>query len=373
MGLAAHRRDALVVVGAGVVAGYLGYHRWQVRWGATGQEVAESLPGDEVVDRAWWSATRAITINAAPGQVWPWLAQMGGYTRAGWYSYDWIDNAGRPSAARIVPELQDLAVGEVLATSADGSGFRVQAVDPGRCLVLVIPDPDVAVSSVFVLREAGPHCTRLVTRLRIGGRPTVRALVFTAAMDVGDFVMFRRTLLGIRDRAERLTRGAPGAADPQDLAPGRPLAFDLAIEIRRAPEDVYQFLVDKDLYRQPPGSPVLRLDRLTPGPAWVGTRWIEVVRLGPGMSMTVGSQADRVEPGVALGEQFTSTWFTGRLTYTFQPIPAGTRLRQQQTLRLRGPLALLAGPIDAALRPRLLSRLADIRDVLEDPLGGHVP
>jgi hypothetical protein len=52
------------------------------------QEVAEPLPGDDVVDRAWWSATRAITINAAPGQVRPWLVQMGGYTRAGWYSYD---------------------------------------------------------------------------------------------------------------------------------------------------------------------------------------------------------------------------------------------------------------------------------------------
>jgi len=56
-------------------------------------------------------------------------------------------------------------------------------------------------------------------------------LAFTAAMDAGDFVMFRRTLLGIRDRAERLARHAPGAAEPQDLAPGRPLDFDLAVEI----------------------------------------------------------------------------------------------------------------------------------------------
>ena len=371
--LAAHRRGGLVAVGAGVVAGYVGYHRWQVRWGATAQEVAEPLPGDDVVDRAWWSATRAITINAAPGQVWPWLIQMGGYTRAGWYSYDWIDNAGRPSADRIVPELQDLAVGEVLPMSPDGSGFRVQELDPGRCLVLVIPDPDVAVSSVFVLRDAGPNRTRLVTRLRIGGRPTVRALAFTAAMDAGDFVMFRRTLLGIRDRAERLARRARGAAEPQDLAPGRPLEFDLAVEIRRPPEDVYAFLLAKEQHPQPPGSPVLRLDRLTPGPPGVGTRWIEVVRVGPGMSMTVRSQADQVQPGIALGERFASSWFTGRLAYTFEPTPAGTRLRQKETLRPRRPLALLDKPIDAALRPRLLGRLADIRDILENPLGHQLP
>lgn len=235
--------------------------------------------------------------------------------------------------------------------------------------MLVVTDRDVAVSSVFVLREAGPSRTRLVTRLRIGGRPTVRALAFTAAMDAGDFVMFRRTLLGIRDRAERLTRRAAGAADPQDLAPGRPLEFDLAVEIRCPPEAVHAFLVAKEQHPQPPGSPVLRLDRLTPSPVRVGTRWIEVVRVGLGMSMTVRSQADRFEPGVALGERFSSAWFTGRLVYTFEPVPAGTRLRQQETLLPRGPLALVAGRIDAALRPRLLDRLADIRDLLRTRSG----
>lgn len=89
--------------------------------------------------------------------------------------------------------------------------------------------------------------------------------------------------------------------------------------------------------------------------------------------MTVRSQADQVTPGIALGERFTSSWFTGRLTYTFEPMPAGSRLRQTETLRHRGPLALLDKPIDAALRPRLLGRLADIRDILEDPLRRQLP
>jgi hypothetical protein len=91
------------------------------------------------------------------------------------------------------------------------------------------------------------------------------------------------------------------------------------------------------------------------------------------MSMTVRSQADQVEPGIVLGEQFTSSWFTGRLAYTFEPIPAGSRLRQEETLRPRSSLALLARPIDAAFRLRLLGRLADIRDILEDPLGRQLP
>ena len=89
--------------------------------------------------------------------------------------------------------------------------------------------------------------------------------------------------------------------------------------------------------------------------------------------MTVRSQADQVQPGIALGERFASSWFTGRLAYTFEPTPAGTRLRQKETLRPRRPLALLDKPIDAALRPRLLGRLADIRDILEDPLGHQLP
>jgi hypothetical protein len=188
---------------AGAIVGYAVYRRWQSRWGATDEEVARELPGDDLVTRPWLSATRAIWIEATPDRVWPWIVQMGGYRRAGWYSYDRIDNAGRPSAERIVPALQDLAVGDVMPTTPDGGGFRVEALDPGRSLVLAIRHPDGVVSSVFVLREPEPGRTRLVTRLRFQVRPSLRAVVWAMAMDAGDFVMFRRTLLGIRERAER--------------------------------------------------------------------------------------------------------------------------------------------------------------------------
>jgi hypothetical protein len=91
--------------GAGLVAGYWRIVRpWARRWGATEEEAARPLPGDQVVTKADFVATRAITIDAPPHDVWPWLVQIGS-GRAGWYTYDRIDNAGMPSATEIIPEL----------------------------------------------------------------------------------------------------------------------------------------------------------------------------------------------------------------------------------------------------------------------------
>jgi hypothetical protein len=194
---------------AGVVvaaAAYAGYRRWQTRWGATAEEVGRPLPGDDLVSRPWFDATNVVEIGAEPDRVWPWLAQMGGYGRAGWYSYDRFDNAGRPSADRVVPELQDLRVGDVMATSPDGSGFVVRRVEPGRCLVLEIRAPEASISSAFLLDRVAPGRTRLINRVRYRFRPTPRTLPLAIAMDVGHFVMARRMLLGIRRRAEGLAR-----------------------------------------------------------------------------------------------------------------------------------------------------------------------
>jgi hypothetical protein len=83
----------------------------QRRWGATEEEVRRAMPGDDLLRRDAPSTTRAITINGSPEEIFPWLLQIG-YGRGGWYSYDWIDNDGKPSAARIDPALQRLAVGE---------------------------------------------------------------------------------------------------------------------------------------------------------------------------------------------------------------------------------------------------------------------
>ena len=77
------------------------YRHWHMRWGATDDEVRGPMPGDDIVPRASFNATRAITIEAPPERVWPWIVQMG-YRRAGFYTYDLLDNAGYESANRIL-------------------------------------------------------------------------------------------------------------------------------------------------------------------------------------------------------------------------------------------------------------------------------
>jgi hypothetical protein len=112
------------------------------------------------------------------------------------------------------------------------------------------------VSAAFALAASSPGRTRLVTRVRFAVRPTPLALVWAAAMDAGDFVMFRQMMLGIRERAEVAERSRPGTAPVCDLAPGRPLEYDIACVIRRAPADVYDVLAHKERYALEPGSPV---------------------------------------------------------------------------------------------------------------------
>jgi len=102
---------ALAGVGAGIFACWV--RPRLLRWGATDEEVSGAYPGAGFVPGGERAATMAITIDAPPERVWPWLVQMG-WDRGGWYSWDRIDNAGRPSAAEVHPEWQDLAVGDQL-------------------------------------------------------------------------------------------------------------------------------------------------------------------------------------------------------------------------------------------------------------------
>ena len=112
---------------------------WQLSWGATPDEVSRPLPGDELVARPTFNATRAITIAAPPEEIWPWLVQVG-LTRAGWYSYDILDNLGRPSARHIIPELQNLAPGDVVPMSPDGKkGMQVHALNAPHSMIWDTP------------------------------------------------------------------------------------------------------------------------------------------------------------------------------------------------------------------------------------------
>ena len=132
-------RGALLAAGAvaGFTAGYLALVRPRLlRWGATADEARGPYPGAGLIPGSTRGATMAVTIDAPPSRVWPWLVQMG-TDRAGWYSWDRLDNFGRPSAGSIHPEWQDIAVGDRLAATPDGSQWwAVAALEPERFLGL---------------------------------------------------------------------------------------------------------------------------------------------------------------------------------------------------------------------------------------------
>jgi hypothetical protein len=175
---------------------------WHLRWGATDEEVDRPMPGDDQVPHPMLQATRAITIRASAAEIWPWLIQMG-FRRAGWYSYDILDNEGK-HVDRIIPELQHLEVGDVMKTDAEG-GFTVAAIESNRSLVLVIRNLYSQISSSIFLDEIDKEQTRLVMRLRANFRRDLRIFLFYVIFEPGDFVMMRKELLGIKQRVERMS------------------------------------------------------------------------------------------------------------------------------------------------------------------------
>ena len=176
------------------------------------QERARQLPGDELLASSVGTFTHGITIRASRADVWPWLAQMGAGTRGGWYSYDWLDNGRQRSAQRIIPELQHLNVG-MLFPAGPGvtDGFSLLAYEPQRLLILAWLSPDSVplVTWAFLLEEINEHTTRLVVRARGGAGYQFHGLpwpVAKHAVRAVHFLMERRQLLGIAQRAEALAR-----------------------------------------------------------------------------------------------------------------------------------------------------------------------
>ncbi len=231
---------------------------WRRTWGIIPNEATKPLPGDDLVPETTAIETRGITIDAPPEAVWPWLVQMG-FGRAGWYSYDQLDMGGS-SAVKLVPDWSRLAVGDIVPTSP-GTGFEVRAIEPGHALVLFSdtalvksqaeaateagPTPpglaasgaflgtapqDFAASWAFVVEPLTGGRTRLIERFRVrfgAGGPQFR--VIGPMMGFGVFVMMRRQMLGIRDRAV-LTVVAPRPVEPVTRPPERPRANGRAVE-----------------------------------------------------------------------------------------------------------------------------------------------
>lgn len=160
------------------------------------------IEGDEILADAHAQLTHATTIDAPPRDIWPWLLQMG-CQRAGWYSWDILDNAGMRSADRIIPELQHLAVGDVLPARPVGDeGFKVLRIVPERALVLSSMSSQWAGTWAFVLEPLGPDKTRLVTRYRAAYPPTVRMSILLPVIAAVHTFMERKQLRTIKHHAE---------------------------------------------------------------------------------------------------------------------------------------------------------------------------
>jgi hypothetical protein len=172
---------------------------WQHRWGATDDEVHRAMPGDYLIlDAA--TTTRAIGIKAPTEEVWPWLVQLG-YGRGGWYSYDWIDNDGQPSADHIIPELQQLQVGDQLLMLPD-MGLRVREVGPNRYFVAGDREGGTWCLALYPT----PGGCRLLSRWRVDWPLTPATAFWVLLSDPGAFVMERKMLKGIRSRAETMVQ-----------------------------------------------------------------------------------------------------------------------------------------------------------------------
>nr|WP_221380760.1 SRPBCC family protein [Actinoplanes polyasparticus] len=205
-------RAGLLLIGAGLAVVVSPWARRRyVTWGATPEEVASAVPGDDLLPDAGLVSTRAITIDAEPSAVWPWLVQMGS-GRGGAYTYDWIENLfglNMHSADEILPQFQHLAVGDTLPLGSSGPAMRVEICEPER--TLVFRSGDGAWVWIFELRPDRRR-TRLISRNRVSqpGASRVARLVHDVVMAPGSLIMERRMLHGIKERAERGLSALPG-------------------------------------------------------------------------------------------------------------------------------------------------------------------
>jgi hypothetical protein len=218
--------------------------RLGMRWGATDDEVHSPLPGDDLVPHPMIESTHAISINASPAHIWPWLVQMG-YGRAGWYTdsrwYQWVDkNIWRTDHAfspdHIISELQNLAIGDTVPDGPPGRAFfTVTHLEPEHILALYstthIPflapaslrdNPKVGLhgefSWVFILDEKVEGMTRLIVRTRVSSEPKMFRIMTRPMLLPADFLMARMMLHTIKQRVERSQEQITEANSRKDLS-----------------------------------------------------------------------------------------------------------------------------------------------------------
>jgi hypothetical protein len=195
----------ILILGALFLLNFYVIRPWQHTWGATAAEATRAMPGDELVASPDLNATRAVSVNADPASIWPWLMQLG-YKRGGFYSYDYLDNDGIPSTRMILTEYQDTKAGDRIPIG-DGAFVQVVELEPERAMVLQFEEgPWGGNTWVFCLYPQPDGTTRLISRLRVRYQHGFPDILPWLMLDTGEIVMMRRCLLGIRERAEAYTQ-----------------------------------------------------------------------------------------------------------------------------------------------------------------------
>ena len=194
-----------ILAGVGAVTGAAAVYRRFLRgpilkWGATLAEVGSRLPGDELLEDADGVATRAITIDARPSAVWPWIAQMGPSPRGGAYT------------DRVLPEYQQPQVGDGFGYGPNKMSFR--CVEPEHILAVQSADGNWVWTFIVEGTESG-QSRLLISRNRFR-LPRLRDTLGMIPMEPASLVMERKMLYGIKQRAEQLALdGRYGARDPE--------------------------------------------------------------------------------------------------------------------------------------------------------------
>jgi hypothetical protein len=186
---------------------------WMQTWGATDAEIKAILPGDEIVPDANLRSTKGLTIQAPPETIYPWLLQIG-VDRGGMYSYDWLENLfglNVHTVDRIVPEYQEVQVGDFWRFTpkdyvlSPGPGLYVRQLIENEAVLLCFgmegkPEDTCIDTWQFVLVPQTDGSTRLLLRsnMAIEQELPIKLTYFI------QFIMERKMLLQIRERAEQL-------------------------------------------------------------------------------------------------------------------------------------------------------------------------